>query len=792
MTPSSPLLQGFAVTLASASLVQLTAAPVDLSKIPPAASGTVDFDRDIRPIFDQSCLRCHGPEKPKSGFRLDDREAAMKGGKNGVAIIPGKGEASPLIHYVSRLVEDMEMPPQGKGDPLTPQQIGLLRAWIDQGATWGTSTNSADRYQVTVSPVAGFVTVKGNEAKFREHQWQPEGANGGIQDLEVHDRLGKDTQLTLKARALRDEYSVRLTLEKPQVGSIRVGWEQFRKYSSDVGGYHPSLTPSSFALNRDLGLDNGRAWVDFTLNLPDWPVMTVGYEYQYRDGDKAMLNWGPVTSGGVTKNVYPAYKSLRESVHVLKFDLDHDLSGYHIQDQFRGEFYDLKSFSQRVTGYDAGGAGITDQQALQENARHFQGANTLRVERQFKDWLFGSGGYLYSQLQGDAAIGLVGTYYSFPGTTPLNGQLASQDIVLRRESHVANLNALWGPWQGFTLTTAAQAEWTGQSGIGKATLVRQNPLPDESEAMSSNSDRSVVEESVALRYVQIPRTVLFAEARLKQESTELYQDQSGGIGGGFSFIRQSDISAQSKDWRVGFSSSPESRWTFGGHFRQKDYSDHFNRTRDEAFGFLNPGYPSFIRQRETATDEVEARCAVRVTDWLKTTLTYKWTDVDYWSFTDASFTTPGGGLYSGKQDAHTYSFNATLTPWRRLYLGNTLTYRHSRTTTENNGVPYVVPYKGDLYSLVSSASYVLSETTDWTTSYTYSRSDYGQNNVVAGLPVGLDFELHGVQTGVTWRFRKTFTTRLQYGFYNYDEKNTGGYNNYTAHAVFAMLSVKLP
>src|SRR5688572_11470143 len=112
------------------------AAEIDESKLPPPAQQPVDFDRDIRPIFETSCWRCHGAERPKSRFSLVSRETALKGGDNGVDILPGQSGKSPLIHNVAHLVEDMEMPPPGKGEALTPQQIGLLRAWIDQGAKW--------------------------------------------------------------------------------------------------------------------------------------------------------------------------------------------------------------------------------------------------------------------------------------------------------------------------------------------------------------------------------------------------------------------------------------------------------------------------------------------------------------------------------------------------------------------------------------------------------------------------------------------------------------------------------
>ena len=113
------------------------AADTNESKLPAPAPVQIDFARDIKPILEHSCFRCHGPEKPRSNFRLYERAAALKGGENGVDIFPGNSAKSPMVAYVSELVEDMEMPPTEKRDKypaLTKEQIGLVRAWIDQGA----------------------------------------------------------------------------------------------------------------------------------------------------------------------------------------------------------------------------------------------------------------------------------------------------------------------------------------------------------------------------------------------------------------------------------------------------------------------------------------------------------------------------------------------------------------------------------------------------------------------------------------------------------------------------------
>jgi mono/diheme cytochrome c family protein len=111
------------------------AADVDVSKIPPASKEKVDFVRDIYPIFDEACISCHGPEKQKGKYRMDTKAGAFKEGDDGPFIIPGNSAKSPIIHMMAGLIEEMLMPPPD-AEPLKPEQIGLIRAWIDQGAQW--------------------------------------------------------------------------------------------------------------------------------------------------------------------------------------------------------------------------------------------------------------------------------------------------------------------------------------------------------------------------------------------------------------------------------------------------------------------------------------------------------------------------------------------------------------------------------------------------------------------------------------------------------------------------------
>lgn len=108
---------------------------LDPSKLPAASKKTgLTYEKDIKPLFDASCIKCHGTEKQKGKLRMDSLEAVLKGGENGKILEAGKADKSPLVYAVARVDEDTAMPPEDKAKPLTKDEVGLIRAWIDQGA----------------------------------------------------------------------------------------------------------------------------------------------------------------------------------------------------------------------------------------------------------------------------------------------------------------------------------------------------------------------------------------------------------------------------------------------------------------------------------------------------------------------------------------------------------------------------------------------------------------------------------------------------------------------------------
>lgn len=108
----------------------------DTGALPPPAKTTIEFKQHIQPLFAARCSTCHGAEESEGDLRLHRKADALQGGSRGQAWVPGKSAESRLIHAVAGIDPDLKMPPEGEGTPLTAEEIGLLRAWIDQGAVW--------------------------------------------------------------------------------------------------------------------------------------------------------------------------------------------------------------------------------------------------------------------------------------------------------------------------------------------------------------------------------------------------------------------------------------------------------------------------------------------------------------------------------------------------------------------------------------------------------------------------------------------------------------------------------
>ena len=123
------------------------------------------FEKQIRPLLVEHCVKCHGPGKQEGGLNLVTRESTLQGGDSGPALVPGKPGESLLITAVEYLGEP-QMPPTGK---LTAKQIEVLRNWVESGAAWPAGSPLRE----------GVAATRGFQITDQQKQWwafQPRSA----------------------------------------------------------------------------------------------------------------------------------------------------------------------------------------------------------------------------------------------------------------------------------------------------------------------------------------------------------------------------------------------------------------------------------------------------------------------------------------------------------------------------------------------------------------------------------------------------------------------------------------
>ncbi len=120
----------------------------------PADTRGIDFARDVFPILEARCVSCHGPDEQEGQLRLDAKVAVFQGGVSGSLLTMGMGKESLLYQRIAGIGDDDRMPLDD--EPLSAEQIELIRRWIDEGAAWpegiGANVMSFDKHWAYVAP----------------------------------------------------------------------------------------------------------------------------------------------------------------------------------------------------------------------------------------------------------------------------------------------------------------------------------------------------------------------------------------------------------------------------------------------------------------------------------------------------------------------------------------------------------------------------------------------------------------------------------------------------------------
>jgi hypothetical protein len=667
---------------------------------------------------------------------------------------------------------------QGQQKTIPTIIVGLI---LMMSTSYAQEGNQQSEPTTIIAPIIHYADVDGDEDKFREDWWIEENWAAGLEKFAFERVYDDDVTLSLEGRAIlpEEDYKLLLYMTKPDVGFLHAGYTEYRKYFDGTGGFFKHFSTQSFELANDMHLDIGNLFIDVGLTMPDRPTIVFGYEHQFKDGSKSLLEWGSVTEGGITRKVFPAFKEIDEEANIFKAEVEHEVGKVQVGDQVRYEHY--RTATKRFGKERDLDPGTSETVSVSENYSHYVFSNTFHMDSHVNERLYWSLGYLFTSLDGGGALRMATTPF---GPEPFDKNWFTRSVDIDQDSHVANLNALFGPFRDLTFYGGLQAETTETEGDTDGVL--RETLPGVGEVtpeavIISRTDKGSLEETVGARYTGISYTTLYAEGKWTQQNIDLFERELED--NSLNFERSTDTEVGRRRYTLGFNTSPIPKTTLSARYRRRYHANDYNHLLD-----TEPGYSAFITAQDFTSDEISTKLTVRPSSRVKLSLNYQLvaTDID-----TQSDTTPPSAVQSGNYDADIYGVGITVTPLSRLYLTGLFSYQDVSSNAFDNGAPSVITYEGDVYTVMGTAGYAIDRNTDLNLEYVFTRSDNFNDNSADALPLGPDNQRHGLLAGISRRITETIEAELRYGFYMYDENGNGGADDYRAHLIGVRWSISL-
>ena len=673
------------------------------------------------------------------------------------------------------------------GGALTPEQ------------TFEGGTNT---YNNRIEIAAGGLITSGNKNQAAQGQNRDPGAFGGIQDLHYQTEVAKKTTFTLDGHSIFDQhdYSLRLGLNRDDIGYIHFLFENFRTWDSGIGGYIPADHKIYTLPGDPLWMDRSRISLEAGLTKPNLPKITFKYEHREWNGDESLTTWAPGhdASGG-TMRAYPAILDRDETSDTFQLDLTHHYKKVNYGAGLSYEHGDLNDTSKLA---------FWSGESIQQKATDSQGTtyDLLSTHAFAESWLkknlLLSLGFMYANLDDTFAGSRIygddfDVAYS-PAYRALANGYTSLNGGAHQNEYIANVNLFYQVTKSLSITPSLrvqQEDWSADSaGLGTAYDTFSGKAQTQSFDSNSGRDALDVCERLDLRYTGMTNWVMNAGGQWTEGQGNFREygglTQVGGIGP-VPVQFASDDSRLFQKYYVSARWYPVSRASvdMGGYYKINNYN--YNNTLDNTPSNLSNGnaYPGFLVYQGFETLDGNVRLTLRLPKNIMLVSRY-----EYQYSTISTRPDPASQLSqqdSSQMNSQIIGQNASWTPldWLGLQAG----FNYVLSTTKTPASDYtraILNSQNNYWTVNFNSDFVLDDKTDLNLGYFYYRAADGQNNIVGGLPLGTDAKEHSVTATLSRRISKNLRWNLKYAYTHYEDYASAGKFNYDAHVIYSSLQYR--
>lgn len=663
----------------------------------------------------------------------------------------------------------------------------------------------------------GHYFTHGDEAQFKYRRQSRDGTFGGIEDFHYERPIDKQGLFEIDGRGIFDnsDYELKVGLKHPEKGYVRAGYREFRSWYDGSGGFSKGSNAWVSLYNEELHLDRGEAWIEAGLTLPDIPIISLRYSYQFRDGKKDSTSWGdynlrtPLAGAAITRGIAPSFWDLDEKRHIVQGDVKHTIGNteaglglrYEVSDNDNSRNMRRRPLEPAADRY------LTQKDGVRTDLFNAHASSETR----FNDKTLFTVGYSFTTLDTDiSGSRIYGPNYDAVYDPNFSRRQARDEGFFdltggsRLDQHVANLNLMYNPLEYLAVIPSVRIEEQSQTGVASFTETAVGAgagLPTVEEDLSNRKSREFIDltESLEVRYTGLKKWSLYARGEFLQGQGTLREREREAPSGPVDLFRDTDLNRTIQKYVVGANWYPHRKLNLAGQYyyklRQNDY-DHNRDTAAFAPPLTNDFYPAFIRQQDFDTHDFNVRVTWRALGSLTLVSRYDYqlSTIDTQGDTDFA----GARLQSvesAEMISHIFSQSASWTPLARLFLQGSISYVLDSTDTPANNIGgaargVVQTMRNDYWNASAMVGFVLNDATDLQTQYYYYRADNYQDNSAFGQPYGSGASEHGVTATLIHKFSRNLLGKLTYGFFTYDDETSGHHNDYTAHLVYSSLQYR--
>jgi len=631
----------------------------------------------------------------------------------------------------------------------------------------------------------GQAFVGGNDGQFKHEQGTNSSAAGGIQDFHWQTFVGKDGVFKMDGHGVfgNHDYDLKLDLTDEKLGYIRAGFTEFRTWYDPTGGFYPVNGLDFQPTNNDLYIDRRDAYIELGLTLPDWPVLSVRYDYDSREGTMDSTSWGQttLTPNGSTTKIVPTFLGIDETRNIFSANIKDTFGSTDAALGMRYERDDTNDstfINQNPT--ETSNAFIT-QQDIEKNDLFNAHGSTMTV---FDQKVTLTTGFSASTVESDlGGSRIYGPAYnaSFSPTFANNG---SGYLNLggggNSKDYEGNLNLMLTPIDHLVIVPAVRFDYeTSNLNDGFSNTSSSGAItPETANTDNWNMD---VAQSVEARYTGFRDWSLYNSVEVSENWGNEAWDSAPVLTGG---TLNQDWSMFGLKYTAGANWYPLPQLNFGLQYYYQIHNYDFTNNLNAS----PSSYPGYLSKQNFTTNDANIRATWQALSnvSLITRYDFQLSTVDTWSIPSGG--TDIGSVQSSKLINHILGEDITWTPLPCLYLqaGGSYVLNTMGTPADNSGGTsnLILSGQNNYWTVDASLGYEITAKTHLQMQYSYYNAADYFNSAPTSLPYGANTQENSFTATVTHDISKEVKVSVKYGFYRNRDETSGGQNNYNAQVLY--------